>query len=149
MTSTYTRKGGRTYRYYVCTGATKSGYDSCPVKTVAAGDIEQAVLSQVRAICKSPEMIAQTCRVISRLNEEQEHDVAVSQWEVVDALKRFDPVWEELHPVEQRRVVGALVERVTVMTGGLDVRLRTNGLHSVVSALKDTLEERDERSQRL
>lgn len=149
MTSTYTRKGGRTYRYYVCTGATKSGYDSSPVKTVAAGDIEQAVLSQVRAICKSPEMIAQTCRVISRLNEEQEHDVAVSQWEVVDALKRFDPVWEELHPVEQRRVVGALVERVTVMTGGLDVRLRTNGLHSVVSALKDTLEERDERSQRL
>lgn len=147
MTSTYTRKGGRTYRYYVCTGATKSGYDSCPVKTVAAGDIEQAVLTQVRAICKSPEMIAQTCRALSRLSEEQEHDVAVSQWEVVDALKQFDPVWEELHPVEQRRVVGALVERVTVMADGLDVRLRTDGIHSLVSALKDTLEEHNERSQ--
>jgi len=148
MTSTYTRKGGRTYRYYVCTGATKSGYDSCPVKTVAAGDIEQAVLTQVRAICKSPEMIAQTCCAISRLKEEQEHDVAVSQWEAVDALKQFDPVWEELHPVEQRRVVGALVERVTVMADGLDVRLRTDGIHSVVSALKDTLEEHNERSRR-
>jgi hypothetical protein len=92
-------------------------------------------------------MIAQTCRAASRLTEEQGHDVVVSQWEVVDAMKRFDPIWEELHPVEQRRVVGAIVERVTVMTDGLDVRLRTNGLHSVISALKDTIEER-ERSQR-
>ena len=147
MTSTYTRKGERTYRYYVCTGATKSGYDSCPVKTVAAGDIEQAVLTQVRAICKSPEMIAQTWIAAKRLSSEQENDVTLSQWEVVDALKQFGPVWDELHPVEQRQIVHALVERVTVMVDGLDVRLRTNGLHSVISALKDTLEEH-ERSQR-
>jgi len=148
MTSTYTRKGGRTYRYYVCTGANKSGYDSCPVKTVSAGDIEQAVLSQVRAICRSPEMIAQTWIAAQRLDSEDGGNAGLSQWEVVDAMKRFDPVWDELHPVEQRRVVGALVERVTVMADGLDVRLRTNGLHSVVSALTDTLEEHVERSRR-
>jgi len=148
MTSTYTRKGGRTYRYYVCTGATKSGYDSCPVKTVAAGDIERAVLTQVRAICRSPEMVAQTWIAAKRLSSEQDNDITLTQWEVVDALKQFDPVWDELHPVEHRRIVGALVERVTVMVDGLDVRLRTDGLHSVVSALKDTLEEHDERSQR-
>jgi len=147
MTSTYTRKGGRIYRYYVCTGATKSGYDSCPVKTVAAGDIEQAVLSQVRAICKSPEMIAQTWIAAQRLSSEQEDDITLSQWEVVDALKQFDPIWDELHPVEQRRIVGAIVERVIVSADGLDVRLRTNGLHSIVSALADTLDKHEERSQ--
>ena len=40
-------------------GASKSGYDSCPVKTVAAGEIEEAVMGQLRAIFRSPEMIAQ------------------------------------------------------------------------------------------
>ena len=79
MTSTYTRKAGRTYRYYVCTGANKSGYDSCPVKTVAAGDIEKAVIDQIRTVFRSPEMVAQTYLAAQTLASEDESDVTLSQ----------------------------------------------------------------------
>jgi len=145
MTSTYTRKAGRTYRYYVCTKASKSGYDCCPVKTVAAGDIEQAVIGQVRVLFRSPEMIAQTYLAAKHLASEEEPDLMPTQWEVIDALKNFDAVWEGLNPAEQRRIVGCLVERVTVSVDGLDVRLRTDGIHSLLSSLENTHNE-DERT---
>jgi DNA invertase Pin-like site-specific DNA recombinase len=137
MTSTYTRKGGRTYRYYVCTKASKSGYDSCPVKTVAAGDMEQAVLSQVRAVFRSPEMIVQTYLEAKKLEAEEECDTTLTQWDVIDALKKFDPAWEALNPAEQRRVVGCLVESVTVTSNGLDVQFRTDGIHSLITSIND------------
>ena len=135
MTNTYTRKAGRTYRYYVCTKASKSGYDSCPVKTVAAGDIEQAVISQIRAICKSPEIVSQTWIAAQRLNADDSNDVTLSQWEVIDALKDFDTIWDALNPAEQRQVVACLVKRVNVSVDGLDVQLRIDGIHSILSTL--------------
>jgi len=147
MTSTYTRKGGRTYRYYVCTKASKNGYDSCPVRTVAAGDIEQAVIGQVRVLFRSPEMIAQTYLATKRLSEEEESDPAITQWEVIDALKDFEATWEELNPAEQRRIVGCLVERVTVGVDGLDVRLRTDGIHSILSSLEDTSDQSERNNE--
>ncbi|MHB9038568.1 MAG: recombinase zinc beta ribbon domain-containing protein, partial [Armatimonadota bacterium] len=137
MTSTYTRKGGRTYRYYVCTKASKSGYDSCPVKTVAAGDMERAVIGQLRAIFRSPEMIAQTYLAVKRLEADEASDTTITQWDVIDALKKFDQAWEALNPAEQRRVVGCLVESVTVSSNGLDVQFRTDGMHSLITSIND------------
>ena len=43
MVASYTSKGGRRYRYYVCPRAQQRGWKSCPVKSVSAGQIEQAV----------------------------------------------------------------------------------------------------------
>ena len=40
MGVTYSRKGKRKYRYYLCVSAAKRGYDTCPVKSVPAGDVE-------------------------------------------------------------------------------------------------------------
>ncbi|MHB0911816.1 MAG: recombinase family protein [Armatimonadota bacterium] len=142
MTGTYTRKGGRTYRYYLCVRASKDGYSSCPVRLVPAGDIERAVLEQVRAIIRSPEMIAQTYFAA------REMDSSISKWEVIDALGQFDPIWNELFPAEQRVIVGALVESVSIDECGIDVRMRTHGLHSIISALGETKSTYDERNLR-
>ncbi len=141
MTSTYTRKGGRTYRYYLCVKAGKNGYSSCPVKLVPAGDIEKAVVDQIRSIIKSPEMVAQTYLASCDLDS-----AATTRWEVTDALQQFDPIWNELYPAEQRMIVGALVESVSVREDGLDVRMQTNGLHSMLSVLGDTRAAYDERT---
>lgn len=138
--SAYTRKGGRTYRYYLCVKAGKNGYASCPVRLVPAGDIEKAVVDQIRSIIKSPEMIAQTYLASYDLDS-----AATTRWEVTDALQQFDPIWNELYPVEQRMIVGALVESVSVNEDGLDVRMQTNGLHSMLSVLGDTRAAYDER----
>ncbi len=44
------------------------------------------------------------------------------------ALQQLDPLWDELFPFEQARIVALLVERVDIGTGGLNVRLRMDGL---------------------
>ena len=49
-----------------------------------------------------------------------------------DALGRLDPLWDELFPAEQARIVRLLVEQVEVGPVGADVRLRVAGLASLV-----------------
>jgi len=47
MIHTYTTKGSRRYRYYVCSSAQKRGYETCPSKSVPAEEIEQFVWQQL------------------------------------------------------------------------------------------------------
>ena len=48
MTPTHTRKGGRLYRYYIATAVLKHDAPQCTVRRVPAGEIEGAVIDQVR-----------------------------------------------------------------------------------------------------
>jgi site-specific DNA recombinase len=50
MTHTYSSKGQRRYRYYVCTQAQQRGRHTCPSPSVPAGEIERFVVDQIRAI---------------------------------------------------------------------------------------------------
>ena len=52
-----------------------------------------------------------------------------------DALNDLDPLWGELFPAEQARIVRLLVERVVVGPAGADIRLRVEGLASLVQDL--------------
>ena len=54
-----------------------------------------------------------------------------------DALERLDPLWNELFPVEQTRIVQLLVERVDITSDSLIVRLRTAGLTKLVHDLRE------------
>ena len=59
----------------------------------------------------------------------------ISEIDVREALERLDPLWDELFPAEQARIVQLLVERVNIGTEGADIRLRTEGLTSLVADL--------------
>jgi hypothetical protein len=52
--------------------------------------------------------------------------------EAREALLQLDPLWDELFPAEQARVLQLLVERVDVRMHGVEVRLRPNGLAGLV-----------------
>ena len=54
---------------------------------------------------------------------------------VREALERLDPLWEELFPAEQARIIQLLVQRVDLKPDGLELRLRTQGLGHVVQEL--------------
>ena len=123
---THTRKGGRLYRYYVSQTVLKHGAGSCPVGRVAAGEIEAAVIAQLRTVLRQPEIVAGTWK--AALAQEG----GTSETEVYTALQQFDPLWDELFPAEQARIVGLLVERVDIGTDGLNVRLRMDGLTGLV-----------------
>jgi hypothetical protein len=54
---------------------------------------------------------------------------------VREALARLEPLWDELFPAEQQRIVRALVERVVIGLDGAEIRLRVEGLASLVRDL--------------
>ena len=45
---------------------------------------------------------------------------------------QLDPLWDELFPAKQARIVQLLVERVEIAEDGLHIRLRTDGLAGLV-----------------
>jgi hypothetical protein len=55
----------------------------------------------------------------------------LTEAETREALERLDPLWDELFPAEQARIVRLLVERVEVGPAGADIRLRVAGLASL------------------
>ncbi len=61
----------------------------------------------------------------------------LSEGLVREALERLDPLWEELFPAEQTRIVQLLVKRIDLKTDGLELQLRTQGLGHVVQQLGD------------
>jgi hypothetical protein len=103
------QKGGKLYRYYVSADPLK--HDAAQSRRVPAGKIECAVVNPGRDLLRSPEMIVRTWRAGKR----QIH--GLSETEVATALRRLDPLWNELFPVEQARVIQLLIERVDVARG--------------------------------
>jgi site-specific DNA recombinase len=66
-----TRRGSRRYRYYVCSGAQKRGWHTCPSKSIPAGEIERFVVDQLRGIGTDPVLIRETlARARARFDEE-------------------------------------------------------------------------------
>ncbi len=87
-----------------------------------AAEIEAAVIDQVRRLLRAPEIVVGTWRAskpkVDKLSEDQ----------VRQALQDLDPLWDELFPAEQARIVQPLVERIDVGEHGFDLRLRIDGL---------------------
>jgi DNA invertase Pin-like site-specific DNA recombinase len=122
MSPTHTRKGNRLYRYYVSQDVLQHGRDACPIGRVPASEIEAAVIDQLRGVFRQPEIVIGTWRA-ARAEQED-----VAEDEAREALTQLDPLWVELFPTEQARIVQLLVERVDVHEEGVDVRFRMNGI---------------------
>ncbi|MFL5240591.1 MAG: recombinase family protein [Gemmataceae bacterium] len=61
MTPTHTTKdGNKRYRYYVCSGAQKRGWHTCPSKSIPAAEIERFVVEQIKCIGKDPNLLHET-----------------------------------------------------------------------------------------
>jgi hypothetical protein len=126
----------RIYRYYVTRDSIADGYDTCPVTSVRAADVEGAVLDHVQKLLTAPELIARTWAAAKREGEE------ITEREVTILLADFATVWNELFPAEQARIVQLLVERVDVRENALEVRIRAEGLASLVRELRQDVERR-------
>ncbi len=123
---THTRKGKRLYRYYVSQTVLKHGAGSCSVGRVPAAEIEAAVIDQLRAVFRQPEIVVGTWKAA------RAEDDDITEADAREALHQLDPLWDDLLPAEQARIVALLVERVDIGTDGLNVRLRNDGLQGLV-----------------
>jgi hypothetical protein len=99
------------------------------------------VIQQLRAVLRSPEIVAQTYRETRVLVDEQTIQCErFSERDVVDALCSLDPIWEHLFPDEQARIVQLLVKQVDVYPDRAEVHIRAEGLASLVAELREEQE---------
>jgi site-specific DNA recombinase len=100
MIYTHTQKTKtKRYAYYVCMGAQKNGYHTCPTRSVNAEFMEDEVMKALRKIATSPE-------------ELNKYAAIVAPEELRKALLVNSPVWDELFPEEKRRVLRTILQSV-------------------------------------
>ncbi len=123
-------RGGRLYRYYLPTRDVKERAGVSALRMLPAGEVEEAVVAQLRGILRAPEMVVRVWREIARSNDAVARDM--TEMQVAVALSRIDTVWEHLFPLEQHRIVQLLVERIVVSPRELQVQLHRNGIEHLV-----------------
>jgi hypothetical protein len=118
------------YRYYTSQAVLKgSATDGPTIARISAAEIEGVVITQIRALLRQPEVVVGTWRAARATAPGLTEDA------VLVALERLDPLWDELFPAEQARIVRLLVDRVQIGPAGAEVRLRVEGLASLVRHL--------------
>ena len=127
MTPVHTKKKDRLYRYYVAAGLLKGESPTGLVRRVPAAEIEAAVIDQMRGLLQAPEVIVGTWRAA------RDQGDGLIEAEVREALQSLDPLWEELFPAEQARVLQLLIERIEVYPDRIELRFRVDGLQSLVA----------------
>jgi site-specific DNA recombinase len=88
MTPTHTRKGGKQYPYYVCLGAQKRGWKTCPSKSVPAGEIERFVVDQIRCIGRDPALRKEVLQQLKAQEKTQRQELQEEKRRFTRALKR-------------------------------------------------------------
>ena len=128
MTPTSTKKGARLYRYYVSMDVIRNretGDETAPMR-LPAGMVEDAVVTKVRRILQTPEVVTQVLAALKR------DEGVASEADAIAALHEFKALWSQLFPAEQARIIQLLVRRITVTTSGLEVDIRREGIAGVV-----------------
>ncbi|MEF8723467.1 MAG: hypothetical protein V5B30_12970 [Candidatus Accumulibacter delftensis] len=107
----------------------KIGKDACSISRVPAGEVEAAVIAQVRKVLQAPEVMSQAIREVVAL------DPTADAQETILTLQSIEPVWDELFPAEQARIIQLLVERVTVSPTGLRIDRKTAGMKELIQSV--------------
>lgn len=87
MNHTYTAKGPRQYRYYVCLRAQKRGWQECPSPSIPANEIERFVIDQIKGIGRDPLVIRETLTQARRQAEDQIERLRVERGGLVARLR--------------------------------------------------------------
>jgi site-specific DNA recombinase len=130
MPPSHTRRRGRLYRFYRTATSPKLCHGACPIRSVPASEVEAAVINQIRALLRAPEVVVRTSRAAYLEDRE------IDEREVIEALQRLDPLWDQLFPAEQARILQLLVARAVVRLDGLEISLRVESIGSLVEDLR-------------
>jgi site-specific DNA recombinase len=124
------KKNGRRYRYYVPQRDAKEHAGASGLPRLPAAELESAVLDQLRAILRAPNLLGDMLPQAIKL------DPTLDEAKITVAMTRLDAIWDQLFPAEQTRIVKLLVEKVIVSPNDLEVRLRANGIERLVLELR-------------
>ncbi len=96
MSPTYTSKGNKRYRYYVCIKAQKQGHQACPGASVPAAEIEHFVVGELLKVARSPELALETLEQVRRTIEAESEQLRSQRKALSDQLKHDHKAIREL-----------------------------------------------------
>jgi hypothetical protein len=134
LSPTHTRRRGRLYRYYGSQATLKGSAEDAAdaMWRVSAAAIETAVIGQLRALLRQPEIVVGTWLAA------REQAPGMTENDTREVLERLDPLRNELFPAEQARIIRLLVERVEIGPAGAAIRQQVAGPAGLVSELGAT-----------
>lgn len=121
-----TFRDGRHYYYYLCSQDLKRAKYQCPVHRIPGGDIEKLVMDEVAAIFKSEQFIEMLAKE-SGLNRD----------EIAARFSGVSGLWDTLFPLERKRLLQLMVEKVSVFQGHVELDIKTSGMKLLVKELEN------------
>ncbi len=129
LVPSYTRKKGKTYRYYSPIKHRRLGAWASQHGALPAAPIEELVTQQIVAALSAPHLVQ---AVWDRMRETRPE---MSEPEVVLPMRNLAGLWRELFPTEQCRLAQLLIERVVIADGGLEIIWRDQGWQELAAEL--------------
>lgn len=127
---TFSRKpSGKQYRYYIPKNDVRYGHHSGATGMIPADQIEEVVINLVLQALQTPEAVQ------SIWNQTHQMYPGIDEPTVVLAMRRLANVWKQLFPEEQIRLVNLLIERVVLLSDGIDIVWREVGWKDLAGEL--------------
>ena len=123
MTPTHATKGGKRYRYYVCSNAQKQGWDHCPSQSVPAGQIERIVVEQISKLGQDPGRLKTILTEATKQRRTCLADLEGERRGLEQELARAQALMENLKktgPVDQKQQHASELEAIRENIGHLE-----------------------------
>jgi DNA invertase Pin-like site-specific DNA recombinase len=127
---TFSKKpSGKKYRYYIPKADQRYGGGSSATGMIPAGQIEEVVVNLLIGALQSPESVQGVWQQV------QQQFQTIEEPMVVLAMRRLGDVWKQLFPEEQVRLMNLLIERVQLLSDGIDIVWREVGWKELAGEL--------------
>jgi len=127
MTPTHATKGGKRYRYYVCSEAQKRGYDRCPSQSVPAGQMERIVVEQIAKLGQDPARLKTILAEASKQRRTRLADLEGErrglEQELARAQALMQNLLQEIGPGDQKQQPASELEAIRENIGHVECRL--------------------------
>jgi len=133
MVHSYTSRGTRRYRYYLCNNAQGRGYANCPSPTAPAPELERFVIEEVRGLADDPDL---STLVAARNSPEEDDDAPITEGDLRQAIGWFGMSWDGWNPREQAGRLAGLIRTVHYdgrAGGEISVSLKPDGIRALAA----------------
>lgn len=115
------KKNGKRYWYYLAKSDARYGYRTSKLGTIPAQQLDAIVTHQLIGALQSPETTQTVWQRVQAVNPQ------VTEPTVVLAIRKLGDVWQQLFAEEQQRIARLLIERVQILSDGIDIQWRESG----------------------
>ncbi len=128
MVPSHTRSHDRKliYRYYVCSSTIKRGKSACDFRSISAGELEAAVLTQVKHLLRAPQITAKVLDLYYAQNPDSAE--MMSEKELIESIHRFEQIWDQLYPAEQNNLLKLLISEIVVTMDGIYLKIHKSSI---------------------